>query len=427
MSDKNQSQASNLDYWRGNPNFGPVLPPLFRRSSREEEALRQVVRKDLEGFCPAPSATQSVRPPYKLGYEPGSYLKPWRFSPTTDGAAGPLLGEQTPREHQNTMLSSDGFATDASHIETEGDPQQVAKEAEQRPANELIKQEEKKEDEDETHDPEVTTSAKSKVESEEGYERSRTTYEDGSTESKKGHTSTYKETGKPIKGKYEAGSNLDQKFYDESYKVLEDKDGFAQGKMSVFNASSKATVGYTGSDDWVGGNANITAKAGVSGAVSLIEGEGTLNNDGLLNAKGGFEVGKLEGALEAGIKVGTYNGSPTFVTTGKAGIDATLGQINGGVGVSVTPARAINFVVHSFNGVAEWAEWDTRLDKVGKEWDWGFFVEIGGEASIGGALAVEGEMGDLEDGKVGARLKGKAAFGPGAGIKAGFGLQTPEK
>ncbi len=425
MSDKPQLQAKNLEAWRGNPNFAPILPPLLLRTSRQEDALRQVVRKDLEGFCPAPSS-QNVRPPFRSGYEPASSITPWQFSPNAYGAVSPLLGGQTPWPHQNTLLSTDGFATDASHVETQGDPQKVAKEAEHRPANELIKEDDKKEKE-KLNDPEVTASAKSKVESEEAYERSNTRWADGSKESKQGHTSTYKETGKPIKGKYEMGATVEQKYYDKSYFSSEDKDGFAQGKTGFLNRTTKTSAGVAISDDWAGGNANITAKAGASASASVLEMSGTLNKDGLVNANGGADVLKAEAVAEAGVKFGAYNGSPTVTAQGKVGVDLTLAQVKGGVGVSVTPYRAGNFVVHSFNGLAEWADWDARLGEIDKSWDWGIFIELGGEAGIGASATAEAELGTLDDGKTGFRTKAKAALGPGAGVKLGLGVQSPTK
>ncbi len=420
MKDKTQSRVSDLDAWRGNRNFAPILPPLLLRTTKQENALRQVVRKDLEGFCPAPSVSR-VQPPFRPGYEPGSLLNPWEFSTSAYGSVSPLLGGQTPRPHQNTLLSSDGFARDASHVENEGDPQKVAKEAEQRPANELIKEENK------LGDPEVSVSAKTKVESEEGYERSKTRWAGGATESKKGYTSTYQETGKPIKGKYEMGSTVEQKYFDKSYRVVEDTDGFAQGKTGFLNATTKTSAGFAVADDWAGGNANITAKAGASASASVLEMQGSLNRDGLVYANGGIEALKAEAVAEAGVKLGAYNGSPTVTAQGKVGVDVTLAQVKGGLGVSVTPYRAGNFVVHSFNGVAEWANWDARLSELDTSWDWGIFLELGGQAGIGASAAVEGEAGTLEDGKIGARAKAKAALGPGAGLNLGLGVQTPKK
>ncbi|MGP4805385.1 hypothetical protein DXT90_18870 [Agrobacterium tumefaciens] len=424
MSDKSQPQAKNLEAWRGNPNFAPILPPLPLRSSRQEHALRQVVRKDLEGFCPAPSS-QNVRPPFLPGHEPVSY-NPWQFPPNPYGAVSPLVGGQTPQPHQNTLLSSDGFATDASYTETNGDPHKVAEEAEHRPANELIKEEDGK-DQDKPSDPEVAATAKSKVESEEAYERSNTRWADGSRGSKQGHTSTYKESGKPIKGKYEMGASVEQKYDEKSYFSSEDKDGFAQGKTGFLNRTTKSSAGVAISDDWAGGNTNITAKAGASASASLLEMSGTLNKDGLVNANGGVDVMKGEAIAEAGVKLGAYNGSPTVTAQGKVGVDLTLAQVKGGLGVSVTPYRAGNFVVHAFNGIAEWAEWDARLGEIDKSWDWGVFIELGGEAGIGASATAEAELGTLDDGKTGFRAKAKAALGPSAGAKLGLGVQSPTK
>ncbi len=97
---------------------------------------------------------------------------------------------------------------------------------------------------------------------------------------------------------------------------------------------------------------------------------GTLNKDGLVNANGGADVLKAEAVAEAGVKFGAYNGSPTVTAQGKVGVNLTLAQVKGGLGVSVTPYRAGNFVVHSFNGLAEWADWDARLGEIDKSWDW---------------------------------------------------------
>ncbi|WJH37676.1 hypothetical protein N7E02_02305 (plasmid) [Aliirhizobium terrae] len=411
MSGKPQNQSQS---------GGVVLPPLRQRTAREEEALRQVVRKDLEGYCRPPFKCDPVRPPYKPGYQPSSSYAPWQFTPTGNASVSPLLGGQTPRQHQNTMLSSDGFASDATKVESEGDPQAVAKEAEARPPNELIKEE--KEDDNK---PEVKSSFSSKVESEEGYESSKTRYSDGTKTSKGEHTSTYKESGKPFKGKYDASSKIEQKIAGGSLVEKKDTDGFAQGSLNFANAQAQTATGMGMSDDWTGGNAGLSGTVGGSAYASLLEAEGSLNKDGFLSGKAGLTVLKAEATAQAKMKVGVYNGSPTAAVAGKLGVDLTAAEVKAGGGIAATPYRAGNFVVHTYNGLADWAGWDTRLEEIDKSWDWGIFLEFGGQASVGATAEIEGEAGALEDGKYGVRTRGKAALGVGGGLNLGIGLQRP--
>lgn len=411
MGDKSQNQSQS---------GGILLPLLQSRTAREEEALRQVVRKDMEGYCRPPFKCEPVHPPFKPGYHPGFPSAPWQFTQTGNGSVGPLLGRQTPTQHQNTLLSSDGFAQDAPQVESEGDPQTVAKEAETRPPNELIK--ENKEDENK---PEVKSSFSSKVESEEGYESTTNRYSDGTKNSKGEHTSTYKETGKPFKGKYDASSKIEQKIVGGSYVEKKDTDGFAQGSVNFANAQAQTATGMGISDDWTGGNAGLSGTVGASASASLLEAEGSLNKDGFLNGKAGLTVLKAEATAQVATKVGVYNGSPTAAVSGKLGGELTAAEVKAGGGLSVTPYRAGNVFVHSYNGLADWAGWDTRLQEIDKSWDWGIFLELGGQASVGASAAIEGEAGALDDGKYGIRTKAKAAVGVGAGLNLGIGLQRP--
>lgn len=64
-----------------------------------------------------------------------------------------------------------------------------------------------------------------------------------------GHTLSFeRRTGKPIKGKYEMGSTVEQKYFDKSYRVVEDTDSFAQEKTGFLNATTKTSAGFAVAD-----------------------------------------------------------------------------------------------------------------------------------------------------------------------------------
>lgn len=95
------------------------------------------------------------------------------------------------------------------------------------------------------------------------------------------------------------GTTVEQKHYDRSYFSSEDKEGFAQGKTGFLNRTTNTSAGVAISDDWAGGNANITAKAGASASAGVLEMSGTLNKDWLENANRGADVLKTEAVAEA--------------------------------------------------------------------------------------------------------------------------------
>ncbi|SFU10960.1 hypothetical protein [Mesorhizobium sp. YR577] len=429
MSDASQAWKKRAD-WEGLPSQGTLLPLLHLRSSKQEDETRQVVKKDLQGYCPAPSAStqSSVRPPFLPGKEPGAQsIYPWQFQDPGQSGAQPLVFGQTPLGHQNTMLSNDAAGKDLPFVKQDGDPKGVAKEAESRPPNIVIKnpEEEKKADDPFLKDPKISLS--SKGQSEEGWDGSRTRYRGGESESKGGKTSTYEKTGKPFDGKYTFGGAVKGPSDSVAFAEGKDTDGLAQGSYKFGHAGYDTKAGLSVSDDWAGGNANITAEAGAEASAGVLKTEGSLNKDGIASLHGSAEALTVKGSAKGGLKIGTYEGSPTATLQGKLGAEAVLVEVKGRAEVAVTPYRAYNPFVHAFNGFAKWAEWDARLSELDKSWDWGIFVELGAGGSVGASAGVEGEAGTLDKGKIGLRGKGKAVLGVGGEVGLGLGVKTPEK
>lgn len=393
---------------------GVLLPPLDLRTGQQEDELRQVVRKDIQAYCPAPWAQQPQIP--------------WSLRQSESPALRDLLGSQTPLLHQNTLLSADGFNRDVSHVETEGDPQGTAREAEQSPANTLIETEEEEEGKsDDPFDPKPRVSIESSGRTEAGWKGSATRYSDGQTERKGGATDTYQDTGRVFDGKYKVGVSASGPSDERALASGKDTEGFGQGSFAAGYRGYETGAGVATSGNWAGGDVHIDASAKANASAGLFKGNGSLNEDGLISGKGNVDLVSAQALAEGGLRVGTFEGSPTATLNGKIALKGVLAEAGGGLELSVTPRRIHNAFAYMYNGVANWAEWDTRIEELDEKWDWGFFIEVGGTGSVGIGGEGEIEAGALEDGKKGVRAKLKAMLGIGGGVKLGTGLVTPGK
>ncbi|MBA8878986.1 hypothetical protein [Phyllobacterium myrsinacearum] len=382
------------------------MPTLDLRTGKQEEETRELIRKDIEGYGPYSS---SGIPWLK----PQGESVPWRFTDDPgNGRTGGMCYPQTLSPYQTSQLSVDAAKKDLPAVKGPGNPPETAKEATPSFANELLK----------NFKAEIKTDARTEE------EKTRTTTKEfgqaANTDTKR--TNTYKETGKPFDGKYTVGmsSSVGK---DGALSEGKDEDGFAQGSYKAGFGEVKASSGLNISDDWAGGNANITGKVGASAAVGVFKADGSLGKDGLAQVKGGVEALSAEAKAEAGLKIGTYKGSPTATLSGEIGASATLVEGKLGGGISITPRRIWSPIVHAYNGLADWAEWDSRLEELDNKFDWGFFVELSGSAAISAEASAKGEVGALGDGKVGARGKLKLGAGVGAGLGLGGGIVMPKK
>lgn len=420
MNDRTQEQPQGE---RPRPSIlvGGALPPPYLQTAQQEDELRQVVRKDLLGYCPAPWAQHTGRPLLNAG-APRQSTAPWLFTETDNPILRDLLGSQTPLPHQNTGLSNDGFARDAAHVESEGDPQGVASEALQSPANELIFSTQEDSGEEETASQpffsnptfSIGTSGEAGTRS----ESETTRYLDGDRES----TSTFEDF---LEGKYTVGGSVDGPSASATWRSFEDTEGLAQGSASFGTAEITSSAGANITGDWAGGDANINAEASARAAAAVFEAEGSLNPDGFLGARGNATVLQAEADAQGQVKIGTFQGSPTVTVEGSLAARLIVAEVEAEGVLSITPYRSLNPVIGWYNGVAEWAGWDSRLEELDKDWDWGIYLELGGKANVGVAASAEGGLGAMDDGRYGARGKVGASALFGFGATLGLGVQTP--